>query len=227
MKILHRDDLKLGGFAGLKEHRLVMDDKAFKGRGNPGTWQGIGNFIYLADAQFNPLGETTMHGHKEVDVISVMVEGRVSHEGSLEHGQSLHAGQVQAQRAGGEGFSHNEINPDKNKNRMIQLWVLPEKAGACAAYKFYQLPTKGMVRVYGGEHDQNDTFGSDTHIDVGYLSKGQQINIELPFLMYLTKGSGIANGQTIEAGDLLRGDDLKLQINEDAMVIIVKEQKHL
>ena len=45
MKILHRDDLKLGGFAGLKEHRLVMDDKVFAGRANSGTWQGLGNFI--------------------------------------------------------------------------------------------------------------------------------------------------------------------------------------
>ena len=34
---------------------------------------------------------------------------------------------VQVQRAGGEGFSHNEINPDDIENRMIQLWVVPEQ----------------------------------------------------------------------------------------------------
>ena len=45
-----------------------------------------------------------MHPHKEIDVISVMMEGRVSHEGSLEHGQSLETGQVQVQRAGGRRF---------------------------------------------------------------------------------------------------------------------------
>ncbi len=225
MNILHRDNLELGGFAGLKEHRLVMDDRAFAGRANPGTWQGIGNFIYLADAQFNPLGETKLHSHKEVDVISVMVDGSVSHEGSLEHGQSLLASQVQVQRAGGEGFSHNEINPDKTKNRMIQLWALPEEAGACAAYKFYSLPEEGMVRVYGGHADQDDAFASHTLIDVGHLAAGQQINIDQPFLMYLTKGSGNGNDTAVADGDLVRGERLMLDIKEDAMVIIITEQQ--
>ena len=121
MEIIHRDDLHLGGFAGLTEHRLVMDPRPFGGHVEPGTWLGIGNFVYLADARFNPHGETRLHSHREVDVLSLMVEGRIAHEGSLEHGQEVSAGQVQVQRAGGEGFSHNEINPDDEKNRMIQF----------------------------------------------------------------------------------------------------------
>ena len=120
IEILHRDDIPLGGFAGLKEHRLVMSPDLFGQHSNPGTWSGIGNFVYLADARFNPKGETRMHEHKEIDVISVMIEGRIDHQGSLEHGQELSAGDIQVQRAGGEGFSHNEINPDDYKNRMLQ-----------------------------------------------------------------------------------------------------------
>lgn len=108
MEILSRDDLPLGGFAGLTEHRLITDSRVF-GHYKPSyTSEGIGNLVYLADARFAPYGETTMHPHKEIDVISVMVEGRVMHEGSLEHGNHLQAGDVQVQRAGGEGFSHNE-----------------------------------------------------------------------------------------------------------------------
>lgn len=41
LTILHRDDLPEGGFAGLKEHRLVMDPKLFGSGANPGTWPGI------------------------------------------------------------------------------------------------------------------------------------------------------------------------------------------
>lgn len=85
MQALHRDDLERGGFAGLREHRLVMYPKVFPGRANSGTWPGIENFVDLADARFMPNGETRMHDHKEVDVISVMAEGRIAHEGSLEH----------------------------------------------------------------------------------------------------------------------------------------------
>ena len=83
----------------------------------------------LADAKFFPNGETHLHPHKEIDVISVIAEGRISHKGTLEEGTILHVNQVQVQRAGGEGFAHNEVNPDNKENRMIQLWVTPEKSG--------------------------------------------------------------------------------------------------
>ena len=147
MEILHRDDLKRGGFAGLRETRLVMDRRVFGGRAEGDTWEGIGNFVYLADARFMPNGETGLHSHKEIDVISVMVEGRIAHEGSLEHGQSMDRHDIQAQRAGGEGFSHNEINPDDTENRMIQLWVLPEHAGEPAGYNLYQPKGTKLTRV--------------------------------------------------------------------------------
>ena len=55
---LSRDTLKLGGFAGLKEHRLVVDPKV--GWQSPGAWAGMGNFVYLADARFLPHGETRL-----------------------------------------------------------------------------------------------------------------------------------------------------------------------
>ena len=89
MQVLSKKSLPLGGFAGLTEHRLVTDRRVFGGRKAPNTFDGLGNFVYLADAQFNARGETHMHSHKEIDVISIMVAGRVSHEGSLELGQSL------------------------------------------------------------------------------------------------------------------------------------------
>lgn len=104
IEVLHRDDLPLGGFAGLREHRLVMDFKAWRNQANPSAWQGLGNFVYLADARFIPKGETGMHPHREVDVISVMVEGRIAHGGTLEHGQELEPFDVQVQRAGGGDF---------------------------------------------------------------------------------------------------------------------------
>jgi hypothetical protein len=91
MNILHRDDLERGGFAGLREYRLVTDSRLFGGQKSAGAWDGIGNFVYLADARFLPKGETRLHSHKEIDVISVMVEGRIMHEGSLKHGSKWKA----------------------------------------------------------------------------------------------------------------------------------------
>jgi len=221
MDILHRDDLTLGGFAGLREHRLVMGSKVFGNHREPGTWDGIGNFVYLADARFLPKGETRLHSHREIDVISVMVEGRIAHEGSLEHGQEMGSTDVQAQRAGGEGFSHNEINPDDSENRMIQLWVLPERPGEPAGYKFYQPKPGGMTRIYGGSTNQDETFDSHTLIDVGLFKAGQDASINGPFLAYLTRGSGTIGGKAVADGDLIRGEDLAFQATGDAQLIVV------
>ncbi|NRA21681.1 MAG: pirin family protein, partial [Oceanospirillaceae bacterium] len=108
MQILQRDSLPLGGFAGLTEKRLIKDKKV---GGDSSNWDGLGSFVYLADANYLPYGETKMHSHSEIDVITVMITGRLTHEGSMKDGQSMVANQVQVQRAGGEGFSHNEVNP--------------------------------------------------------------------------------------------------------------------
>ena len=121
MDMMHKDQMPPGGFAGLREKQLVIDPRMWDG--DKPQWNGIGNFVYLADANFKPKGQTNMHPHREVDVISVMVDGRIDHEGSLEHGKSLVANQAQVQRAGGEGFEHNEINPDDVENRMIQIGI--------------------------------------------------------------------------------------------------------
>jgi len=221
VEILHRDDLERGGFGGLKETRMVMDRRVFEGRANPGTWEGIGNFVYLADARFMPRGETGLHSHKEIDVLSVMVEGRIAHEGSLKHGQSMEGQDIQAQRAGGEGFSHNEINPDDTGNRMIQIWVLPERAGEPAGYKIYHPKETKLTRVYGGSTDQDETFDGKTLIDVGLLSAGEEVAVDGPFLAYVTRGSGHINGEAIRDGDLVRGENLEFKAVEPTQLIVV------
>ncbi len=221
IEVLHRDDLPLGGFAGLREHRLVMDPKAWGGRVNPTAWPGIGNLVYLADARFVPNGETGMHPHREVDVISVMVEGRIAHGGTLEHGQELQPFDVQVQRAGGEGFSHNEVNPDGTENRMIQLWVLPEQLGQPAGYKLYKPKSGEVTRIYGGNSEQDETFPSQTHMDVALLHSGQLASFGGPFLAYLTKGKGTANGTLVTDGDLVRGDTLSFKAFEDVQLIVI------
>ncbi|WP_339769725.1 pirin family protein [uncultured Paraglaciecola sp.] len=205
MQILRRDSLHRGGFAGLRETRLIVDNKI---GGKNDTWNGLGSFIYLADARFLPQGETHMHPHRELDVITVMLEGRIEHQGSMENGKSMQANQVQAQRAGGEGFVHNEINPDLDENRMLQIWALPETAGEPASYKFYDLKKDKMVRVYGGNKSQNVTLDSHTIIEVGLLSKNNNVTQEGEFIAYITCGEGILNGVEVKDGDLVRDEDL-------------------
>ncbi|WP_394390306.1 pirin family protein [Shewanella woodyi] len=222
MEKLSKVDLREGGFAGLKEHRFVMDSRVF-GRGKePKTWDGVGHFVYLADARFMPKGETMMHGHREVDVISVMVKGQIAHEGSLEHGQSIVAKQVQVQRAGGEGFSHNEINPDDVENQMIQLWVMPETLGESAAYRLYSPAEGELTPIYGGAAQ---TFSSRTQVSVANLNSGDEIKLATPALIYVSDGSVTLANETVSAGTLVRSIqaqlDAKLTAVEESQVIVI------
>jgi len=221
MQVLHKSSLPLGGFAGLKEHRLIVD-KRIGGRDD--TWDGLGNFVYLADAYFDPYGETRMHPHKELDVISVMLEGSIKHEGSLEHGSAISAGQVQVQRAGAEGFQHNEINPHSTKNRMIQLWVLPENHGEKAGYKLYDVAQDKLIQIYGGSKDQSKTFDSHTILEVGRFAKDESITKDGDFLVYITEGSAILNDTLVKDGDLIRGTNLHVKATSDNAQIIVITQ---
>lgn len=224
MQVLHKNDLHLGGFAGLKEHRLVVD-RLVGGRDD--TWDGLGNFVYLADACFDPYGETRMHPHRELDVISIMIDGSINHEGSLEHGTSINTGHVQVQRAGAEGFKHNEINPNATKNRMIQLWVLPENHGEVADYKLYEVGQDNLTKIYGGTKNQSTTFDSHTVLEVGRFSKDINIHKEGDFLVYMTEGNAILNDTNVKDGDLVRGTDLhfKATSNNAQLIIITQDIK--
>ncbi|WP_444916392.1 pirin family protein [Microbulbifer sp. ANSA003] len=214
MEILARDTLELGGFAGITEHRLVTDSRVFGARKKAEAFEGLGNMVYLADARYLPQGSSGMHPHSEIDVISIIVEGRVSHEGSLEHGKDLAAGEVQVQRAGGEGFSHNEINPDKQQNRMLQVWALPEKAGQPAGYKTYKPALDGTTRIYGGIDEKGSTFDSSTLMDIAHLKTDEQLSLNETHLIYVISGNAKVTSEHIteqvKEGDLIRGDNLTL-----------------
>lgn len=233
MKILSRDSLQLGGFAGIKEHRLVTDSRIFGGRKKPDTSEGLGNMVYLADAQYNPNGESGMHPHSEIDVISVIIKGKVSHEGSMEHGKNLFAGDVQVQRAGGEGFEHNEINPDNSKNRMLQVWVLPEVKGQPASYKSYTPELDGVTRIYGGSKNQSDTFDSHTIIDIVHLKSGKSMRLKHGQLSYVITGGAVitelqniqSNGSyNVKEGDLIRSRDAHITAMNNLHMLVVRQQ---
>lgn len=222
LEILKRDDMHYGGFAGLREHRLVMGRNIFGFHSEPDTWDGIGNFVYLADAKFNPHGETRMHPHHEIDVLTIMVDGTLDHEGSLENGETIETGDIQVQRAGGEGFEHNEINPANTKNRMLQFWVLPETKGEPASYKLYKHPMEKKTRIYGGLNS-TDLFNSHTVIDVINLKPIEIYNVNENSLVYIFQGNGSVDNKEIEDGNLLRSKNYTIKATSDMKFFMVYE----
>jgi len=154
-------------------------------------------------------------------VISVVVEGRIAHEASLGDGHPLSAPDVQVQRAGGEGFTHNEINPDPAENRMIQLWILPEVP---ASYHVYRPALGAQTRVYGGPASQSDTLPAKTVLDIAQPRVGDTVSVEGAYLAYLTKGGGVlADGRAAVDGDLIRGENLRFEARHDTQLVLGTE----
>jgi redox-sensitive bicupin YhaK (pirin superfamily) len=233
MNILSRDTLELEGFAGITEYRLLTDSRLFGNKKKPEASEGFGSLVYIADAEYHPAGESGMHSHSEIDVISVIIKGRVDHDGSMEQGRNLVAGDVQVQRAGGEGFSHNEKNPDNDRNRMLQVWTLPEIAGQPAAYKFYTPKLAGVTRIYGGIESQAETFASNTLIDIVHLAAGESITLNGEQLTYViageaaiseVKNSDANNIHKIKDGDLIRSSDVEITAIENLHMLVVSQQ---
>lgn len=223
MKWLKRSSQPLGGFAGLTEKRLVMSERIFGPHKQPSTFDGLGAFVYLADANFNPYGDTRMHPHKEIDIISVMVKGRLRHEGSLKHGSAINTGDIQVQRAGQEGFSHNEINPDNEVNRMIQLWFTPEVLGGEAGYMMFTNTDEKVTRVYGGKSDE--TFKSKTIMEVVRLQTNDEYDISTQAQVYILTGDAILNNHAVQEGDFLEDNSISVHTQHSCGFIAVYMEK--
>ncbi len=208
MTITHRSDIPLGGFAGVREHRMHMAqalDEAL-----------MGSFIYLADATFIPHGETRMHPHRDVDIVSVMLKGRIEHRGSLGDGTILDEKTIQVQRAG-SGMRHNEVNPDAGSNRMLQIWFLPPRQEMEPGYQTFMAKKGEMVSVLGGR----DTFDNAAHLRVADFDRGGRLEVGEPCVLYIATGTGRAGDQEIIEGDLIVAESITIEVTEamEAMVI--------
>ncbi len=104
---------------------------------------------------------------------------------------------------------------------MIQLWVLPDEPGEPAGYRVYSIGSGERLQIYGGSKNQNERFYSKTSIDVAHVEAGQTIEYDGDVMAFLSKGSGIANGEALDARTLVHSNGLAFQAGSDAQVILI------
>ncbi|WP_010521453.1 pirin family protein [Aquimarina agarivorans] len=215
LKKLDRNNIETGGFQGITQKRLIVHPNYGPRMGvREGTWPGVGNLIYLADSWFKEGISTGLHPHKFIDVLTFVVEGSLSHEGSLEHGVHLNALDFQVQKSGKEGFAHNEVNKQKETTRMLQLWLIPEKEEETASFRVRVAEKGKITKVYGTE-DANST-----QIEVGHLTNEQIYNSPSKSLIYVVSGAIKVEGELIEEGVLFEANRNKIVSLKDSIFII-------
>lgn len=200
MQIVLEHTLDITGFAGVRERVYVMDSQQFSGSSHEEAADGLGPFVYLADAHIRPGGSTGMHAHSNIDIVTIMLRGELSHQGSLGHGTVLHQGSAQIQFSGRAGFSHNEVNASGSFNRFIQIWVKPDTAALNdeAEYHDIHFDADNTTRLY--THP-----ATEAHLDFIGLKPKQKLVFENDALVFLIEGDllvseGEHNEQVIGTG---------------------------
>ena len=218
-RIISMDSLPLGGFAGIVETQMVINPKIMPSAlSRTDISHGLGSFIYLSTGYFKPNDGAPIHPHENVDIVTLILSGKLAHKGTLGDGTIIDALGVQVQRAG-TGMQHAELNPEDTQAEFVQMWFLPPKNGLTPAYQDISLKPDQLHSVLGGDNN----FDNQMHCQVGVLKKDTQLIYDKPFVAFLTQGKATINGEVVTKGDLIQGDNFNLRVIEELGLVIIQE----
>jgi redox-sensitive bicupin YhaK (pirin superfamily) len=98
------------------------------------AWMGFGPLRVINDDRIAAGRGFGMHPHRDMEIVTVMVEGQLNHRDSMGHAEVLRAGEVQRMSAG-TGVVHSEINEGGQPCRLLQIWIEPSSTGIEPAYE--------------------------------------------------------------------------------------------
>jgi redox-sensitive bicupin YhaK (pirin superfamily) len=98
------------------------------------AWMGFGPLRVINDDTIAAGRGFGMHPHRDMEIITVMVEGQLNHRDSMGHAEVLRSGEVQRMSAG-TGVVHSEVNGGDQACRLLQIWVEPSSTGIAPAYE--------------------------------------------------------------------------------------------
>ncbi|MBV8266750.1 MAG: pirin family protein [Planctomycetaceae bacterium] len=125
-----------------------------------------------------------IHGHRDMEIISYVLEGALGHKDSLGNGSVLRPGEFQCMTAG-TGIRHSEFNPsDSEPVHFYQIWLLPDRQGLAPSYDQRAFPEderRGRLRVVASPdgRDGSLTIHQDAEVLLTSLAAGERVTHEL------------------------------------------------
>jgi redox-sensitive bicupin YhaK (pirin superfamily) len=171
---------------------------------------GFGALRVLNEDRIAPGGGFATHGHRDMEIVTFLLEGSLRHDDGLGDGATLSAGDVQAMTAG-SGIEHSEVNPSpREPSHLLQIWIAPAARGLTPSYRrksFAEARESSGVRLLASPSGRDGSLAihSDAEIRLVVLRNGETARAPvLPgrkAFLHLARGSVRVDGATLGAGD--------------------------
>jgi len=173
-------------YMGFRTLRVINEDFVAAGRGFP------------------------KHGHRDMEIITYILEGALKHEDSMGTGSVIRPGDVQRMSAG-TGVRHSEQNASNTERvHLLQIWILPHTVELDPSYEqkaFSEDERRGQLRLIASEdgRDGSVTVHQDVSLFASILDAGQEVTREMDPMRHawiqIAKGAIAVNGETAQQGD--------------------------
>ena len=172
------------------------------------------------------------HGHRDMEIISYVLEGALGHKDSMGNVETITPGEVQRMSAG-TGVTHSEFNYDSaGTTHFLQIWILPERTGIEPGYeqkRFDDSEKRGRLRlvVSPDGDDGSVTIHQDARMYAGLFDGDGSAELAIApgrlAYVHLVRGTATVNGRDLGAGDaLLYRDepDVRIERGQGAEVLV-------
>lgn len=194
-----------------------------------GTLRVINDDLIEPDTGFDT------HPHKDMEIITYVINGKLTHEDSMGNENTITRGHIQYMSAG-TGVYHSEFNFGEDILRLLQIWILPDKSGYKPDYGDYRFnwndrENKWLHMVSSKNGDAPVRINQDTNIYSLELEKEKEINFSVnegrqAYLVQI-EGSSIVNGVELNTQDGLEivEEDILIQGKETSHILILEMKK--
>jgi hypothetical protein len=193
---------------------------------------GFGPLRVINEDRVAPGAGFGTHGHRDMEIISYVLEGELAHKDSLGNGSVIRPGDVQRMSAG-TGVRHSEFNGSKERPvHFLQIWIEPRQRGIEPGYEekhFGVEQRRGQLRLIAAPDraDGSVLIHQDARVYAGLFTGTERAQLTLASqrqaYVHVARGSITANGAALQPGDALQvtsAETLVLENAQDAEVLV-------